>query len=60
MAEFVVRLDLRHDEPKLERLLKEYKEAKAALQAYLFSEGCSFKTAYKPKPEEQQETASGN
>ena len=37
MAEFVVRLDLRHDEPKLERLLKEYKEAKAALQAYLFS-----------------------
>lgn len=58
MLEFVAKLDFRHCDAELDRLIEEYKRARAALQGYLFREG--FDLDVQPKSEEQQEAASGN
>lgn len=60
MLELVAKLDFRHSDAELDRLIKEYKEAKAALQGYLLHEGFDLDIQTKQKPEGQQEAASGN
>lgn len=60
MLDLVAKLDFRHNDEELERLIKEYKEAKGALQGYLFHEGFDLNIQTRKKPEEQQEAASGN
>lgn len=60
MFELVAKLDFRHSDAELERLIKEYKDAKTALKVYLSYEGFDLDIQAKQKPGEQKETASGN
>ena len=60
MLELVAKLDFRHSDAELERLIEEYRQARAALQGYLFHEGFDLDIQAKQKSAEQQETASGN
>ncbi len=56
MLEFVAKIDFRHCDEELDRLIENYKDARAALMGYLRTEG--FDVGIDSKKHE--ETASGN